>query len=410
MYGKKYFNKKNNIILILILLLQNISLFFFDVVNRITSLQFVCLLLYIIYYITFEKNFKIRKFTLTWIAYCFVVLFNYFIGGDATFISFFFLINMLMLFELQTVDIGIIQLKIMTIFSYVHLFMSLAVWLLPHDTMNSVLRLVLQTNYNLNYSWRILSNVNAGMTTQPGVNAMYLGVLFLINMISFNNKRKYRNLIIALVSFAMIFTTAKRSVIFLSLITLIIFYLSTKNSINIKVNMNKVVNILLTFVIIILGIYYIYAKTNVLESFIEKLNVLSNINDISNGRFDLWNKSLLYFSNNPILGIGLKNFYIQESFDVHNTYLQILTETGMLGLMVFCVGLSQLFYKSLKSVRYVYLSKSNIEKKQAVGTGFCIMVFIIIYGFFGNSFIDYLPLMLFCTSIVMINGRYEEGK
>ena len=94
--------------------------------------------------------------------------------------------------------------------------------------------------------------------------------------------------------------------------------------------------------------------------------------------------------------------------DVHNTYLQILAETGIIGFVFFILGLIQILKKSVKKVKNVFATTIDGVRRSVVGTGFSLMLFLLLYGFVGNTFIDYIPIMIFCLACVMINGQTER--
>lgn len=75
------------------------------------------------------------------------------------------------------------------------------------------------------------------------------------------------------------------------------------------------------------------------------------------GRFGLWKSSFMMFKSSPLLGKGLGLFmdYIHEYSTVkgqyaHNCYIQILAETGLLGLLSFLWVISLVLIKGLKKI------------------------------------------------------------
>ena len=53
--------------------------------------------------------------------------------------------------------------------------------------------------------------------------------------------------------------------------------------------------------------------------------------DMGSGRLDLWKSALSWWEQNPIFGGGLHSNYLNTGRATHNTYLQILSETGLIG-------------------------------------------------------------------------------
>ncbi|MGG1364482.1 O-antigen ligase family protein [Priestia megaterium] len=85
------------------------------------------------------------------------------------------------------------------------------------------------------------------------------------------------------------------------------------------------------------------------------------LHDGGSGRFSLWSRAFEFFSSHPFAGIGAFNFseynlfYYGEALYVHNTFLEILSETGMIG---FCLYFSFLLLVLLQ------LLKQKIHKQE----------------------------------------------
>ena len=70
-----------------------------------------------------------------------------------------------------------------------------------------------------------------------------------------------------------------------------------------------------------------------------------------NGRFDLWETSLGVWKRNPIFGVGYNGMLKSAGAVSHNTYLQILTETGILGFCLLLIFAFQLLINTFRSNR-----------------------------------------------------------
>lgn len=115
---------------------------------------------------------------------------------------------------------------------------------------------------------------------------------------------------------------------------------------------------LLGFVVI--GVYSFFSDT--LSILFEK-----RINGMSSGggRFEVWNNALTLFDSNPHLGFGIFTFrHVSElNYDIpkfaHNTYLEVLVETGWIGFLLFLIFcfliIINSFFVAVKSEEYQYL-------------------------------------------------------
>jgi O-antigen ligase len=105
-------------------------------------------------------------------------------------------------------------------------------------------------------------------------------------------------------------------------------------------------------------------------------------------RQELMSASLLMFKNNPILGVGVNNFLINlplyeklnEGFylqPVHNIYLLVLSQTGIIGAIFFTWFLGKTFYffKKQKNNSNIIFAKTTI------------FIIVLALGFFDHYFL-----------------------
>lgn len=82
--------------------------------------------------------------------------------------------------------------------------------------------------------------------------------------------------------------------------------------------------------------------------------------DADNGRFELWGQSFQVFFDNIFLGAGLGGVTaVTHGHCSHNTYLQILAETGLIGFCLFVpvlIGLLKKAFRYDRVIFYVLLS------------------------------------------------------
>ncbi|MCC8107086.1 MAG: O-antigen ligase family protein [Clostridiales bacterium] len=407
--GKQYeYSNKTPIMLIIILVLQNMSIFFSDIINAITVIQLLCMVLYFFYILLNGRSLKWYSCMACWGIYCMVAFFNAFIGGEISFAIFFVACNLNMVFMSSIRDIGILEYKIVKLCCWVHLIASLAVTFLPQSLIDTVFRMLLGGHFSSNYSWRVISGVNPGITTQPGTNAMFLSLLLIIYAIEIfvSDKNRIIKFCLCAVIFIMIFTTAKRSAIIISLISILISWLLLRNKTNKILSANRVLINSFILVAVILAFRYVYVSTDLMDSLMTKMFSLADEGNVFNGRLSLWSYSMDVFWSNPIFGSGLKSIYNLTGYDTHNTYIQILAETGIVGFIFFISGIFLVLKNTLYRIKDIFSGITDIECKNSLMAGCTLMIFLLIYGTVGNTFIDYLPVMLFCLSYVMANSEY----
>ena len=85
----------------------------------------------------------------------------------------------------------------------------------------------------------------------------------------------------------------------------------------------------------ILGALFLLAVTQIPQLHDRIFGIDEAIQAGATGRLTLWNWAMEMWLQSPIYGNGMSAFYAKHHSAVHNTYLQILAETGVIGLGLF---------------------------------------------------------------------------
>lgn len=202
--------------------------------------------------------------------------------------------------------------------------------------------------------------------SHPNVFAAFLilAMLALCTVESKNITAKVMTLAgISLGSIALL-TTLSRTAIFLWGVYLLIFFGVWMNKKYKKVNFNPKIFGLGILIILIMALIVSANNNLVLQRFIStKLSDESVVQ-----RQELISQSLKMFSVNPVLGVGINNFYNNLTFNlanqrsefiqpVHNIFLLVLSETGIIGLAAFLFLLAKSFLAIIKKQnKYLLLS------------------------------------------------------
>lgn len=229
----------------------------------------------------------------------------------------------------------------------------------------------------------------------------------------------------------------------LSLITLIISVISGERAallyfilalmmigiIYLKNNFLLILSSLLVIIILISTI--ILSNNNIKKRIIDKtfddlnLGNLEKVNIFPKSHSDYYYTSLKMFSNNVMLGIGTKNYRNECKSKIykklnacsthpHQTYFQLLAETGIIGtLPVISILMYFIYSYSLGIIRiYIYNNKENFTKlKNILSISFIITLLPLIPtgNFFSSwlSIIYYLPVgfYFFLTELSNINEK-----
>lgn len=275
-----------------------------------------------------------------------------------------------------------------------------------------------------------------GLTSHYSTMGMIIsiGLLFASGGLYVYHKRLYlKDAIILLAMSIGILLTGKRSALLFPLLSIATVYLSFF----LPKNLYKKSKRILFFVISILIIFII---ANLNSSLTVSLNRLSNIfgtnnmNQITNTRYEmLWLPAILMFLENPLLGIGWGNF--KYSFtdyytmttnrvnNVHNVYIQLLCETGVIGTtLILSILLSNLFnvISYLLKIKHKKIIATD-KQTSLLGISLTIQIYFFLYAITGNPLYDipiFFPYLLACTMgysvakslYVFKNNDYRENE
>ena len=226
------------------------------------------------------------------------------------------------------------------------------------------------------HDYRVWATTDVGRLSGPFGDELVVGaflakisapiILFHLHKIQFSKKKIETItsfLFLCLIYETVVFSGERTSLIIISLTVIVYFIFRT--------NIKKIMLLLLAMFIIISTSYlnnnHIKYRVN------DTLKIVSNIPSSSYGR--IYNSSIATWKENIILGTGLKNYYIncnklkdpQPSNNhaycspnhSHNTFLQILSETGLLGLLLF-----YLFFGYISKVLYQNKKRLKLYKKE----------------------------------------------
>ena len=265
---------------------------------------------------------------------------------------------------------------------------------------------------------------------------LYLGLVFL------NNKSK-KYFILTIIFFFLIIISGERSSIALSILFLTNFFLIYNSSIK-----KKIYYISIFFLIFIFAISNPNLKNRIIDNTIfniteknivkkDELNITKteiqssqsgsiffkdklNINIFSLGHQGHFTSAWKIFVDNPIFGIGIKNFRYEckkpQYKDVyactthpHNTYIQLLAETGIIGFFFIFIIFIYLSYKifTLIFFRKAKIKFSNHYKCFLLGVFINFWPLIPTGSFFNNwlSICYFLSLGFFLGEIYKINSQ-----
>lgn len=239
-----------------------------------------------------------------------------------------------------------------------------------------------------------------GFTTQTGMIAIIL-VYTLGTYICFYASKRTTvfNVVTVLLIYVAIFFTGKRSASFFALlIPLLVFLLSAKDT--------KTILKYGVIIVILGGFFSFFAIQNAdmygdtvglkkLQSGVEMFMDEDEELDL-NGREFLWDAAIRAYEENPVFGIGIDHYSEWSGIaTVHNMYLQVLCEQGLVGFIPFIIPLAFCFLHTLVVLRRC---GENSPYLQYLRFSLFVQLYFILYGFTGNPTHDaYGYVMYFCA-------------
>lgn len=196
-----------------------------------------------------------------------------------------------------------------------------------------------------------------GLTREVSYAALFLFIGLLYSIFIKKNR------VISFIWLGILFLTGKKAQPIFAIIAIcIVLYSQTKN---LKKHLKILCGIFVVVVAIVVSfpLWKNVSFLGRLVTFIEKINNGSDIIGLTSGRTVIYERAIELWLQNKWFGIGWENFrnlgaygssaYTTwfNNFDVHNCYLQILCETGIIGAAIFLLILIPTLIQAIKILR-----------------------------------------------------------
>lgn len=254
----------------------------------------------------------------------------------------------------------------------------------------------------------------AGLTYHYSTNGMYLavGIITIAGLILNKNTERKKRIFLAVLfvfTFGALLLTGKRGHLIFAVFAILVM-LIVKNKNEIKKSLLQIIFIVIVGCSII-GICSIFIPelNNTMNRIIESVQD----GDITNGRTPLYSLAIESFKNSPIIGNGWGSYkYIYknsdvkvndnyEQMDVHNIYLQLLSEIGILGTIVI---LWILFSFLIKTIKILVDKETEDTDKYNLLISLGIQIFVLTYGITGNPIYDVQIFFVYMISLAIYSA------
>ena len=213
--------------------------------------------------------------------------------------------------------------------------------------------------------------------------------------------------------------TGKRGPLLAVVLALLIVYLTTNKLLNRKKLFRVFAGLIFIFALIMVAYYKIPQVQSTINRFIVES---SDINSFSSGRVDyFYVNAISMFLEKPLFGNGWRFFRhniehysggIIGTNDAHNIFLELLADTGIIGLTIFiCFFAMSIFvtYTTIKKITGSY--SSNAHEVLYLKKAFVYQLFFLMYGLSGNSLYDeqcYIPYFVCCIAGYTYNLQFRN--
>lgn len=260
-----------------------------------------------------------------------------------------------------------------------------------------------------------------GFTSNPGMAAGYICTGILVAL----SKRKYKknqkeDLYILLMLVALLFTGKRGPVLFLFMAVIIVYMVCADGE---SQNKKRIIIFVIAFALFILYVFFknLLIRIPFVGSIVETVNDAMLGKDVSSARFALWAWALVLFKKSPLLGIGWGMFrtttagnatYAAE-LDVHNIYLQLLCETGIIGFVFVVTALFVFWKETYNAYKYCLSYDDCLTRKWKAPIMFSLLYqsYFLLYGLTGNPLFDfYYQIIYFFSCSITVAFLYGEHK
>lgn len=238
----------------------------------------------------------------------------------------------------------------------------------------------------LTVRWAKEMHCYAGMSGQTGTNAFFFAILIGLLLAEWcsSDKHKISTKILLTLAFIGLILTGKKGIFLTVIITVAVIGWMVMNQ-----RFRKWILLITSMCGILTLIGCLFFHDLIFQLFY--VSVISRIN--------IMDKMIFAIQEKPLLGHGVNSIvnYTYNGRLGHNIYLQMWVEQGVVGLILLILALSYSVCKTLRKIQR-YKVKNSVIRASCFFSLF-IQLYVIIQGFFENSFYEYNTILLYFFSL-----------
>ncbi len=298
--------------------------------------------------------------------------------------------------------------QLITVFTMEHVFFTWFFYFCPNLYKNHIIPLFPEFEYEL--TWQFEHNQAAGFTMHYSTNGIYLAVgviAFFALLLGAQGKKKIPFAVLSVLTMSTLFLTGKRGHLLFVVAALFLVYFI--------LNFKKVKKVLLTSGAVLgVGIVLVLILSLFIPDILTPFTRFFSEADVTNGRIPLYQLALDEFFEHPVFGNGWGSYKYafdasdiagtRGNMDTHNVYLQLLSESGIVGFGVF---VSIFIYVLVTNIRLIHSEKREPCNLTLLIFALGMQLFFLMYCITGNPLYDVqiLFIYVFACSIVLKEAR-----
>ena len=249
----------------------------------------------------------------------------------------------------------------------------------------------------------------SGFTSNANTTASYCTISSILSVFAIslpNTNRKWKiihlvNIIVTVVTSTFIVTSRTQTLAFASfLVSYCFIYFLFINKTNPKMKMTFRIILLVCLILLVLFIGLLSFSNNIREYFLNHVLRITSLKTMT-GRIGVYKNAIALSLRNPIFGYNYHDLAEATQLQItqaHNVFLEALSFSGVLGLVLFTLY----FIITIRSaVKNLFMSKFlSYEESVMVCFLFCYLVYFFIFGLFEPADIDTSRLTSVCYSIL----------
>lgn len=292
------------------------------------------------------------------------------------------------------------------------------------STTHIISRVIAPLLFTSNASERIASRsgiVSAGLFNFTSYTGCFLLPGLFAFLVSYRDKRKnaFFWVMLGVMALSILLINKRGFLLDLAIALLVVYLIARQSEGKIKLRLNRVLIVTVSILVIIGVVFAMYMSIPIVRQSVDTItSKFADDDGTLSGRTDLYALALRLFKQHPIIGIGWGNFRAQslhvlsttnsKTYETHNVYLQLLCETGIIGLTVFLVTIIWMLVYTIRRFMRVNAESRDSDASKALRLSLYLQLFFITYCVSGNPLYDYIFVVTYFIGIVLLGVNERE--